>query len=634
MGSLRAWLRRQRDADERVFRVRAVLALILLGLLVYLAAGDNPWQGGIAERLRDGDPLRPIDYAYTWGWWTAAGNALLVAMLLLGCPFWVRGRPAPVCQRLASPETPGRRLFLVVLGAAVLATGVLSAPRLSFSWWDDEQYTITRHIDGRYLHDDQGNPRFHRVRWRDTFWNDREANNHVAFSVLSRLSLASWRAVARPPGELANETAARLPAWIAGLGGVALTGLLAWRLGFAWAGALAAWLLAVHPWYLRYASEARGYGLVLLLLPLTWLLLVRVMHRGTWGRWAAYGAAQALLLYAHVGVLYCVVLTNLAALAGIALFHRDDLREQTTRFVAASLISGAVWAQLMVPNMIQIMDYLSGWQEAAGVPPLREVLSYVLLGVEYKTRDPQYVTWVTVAAQHGPLLPLCLGLMGGLAGVGLVRMLAQGGMSALLVPALAIPGPFLYAISLARGDRFYPWYVVFVLPGLALLVAVGLRALVEWIPRGRAALAAQALAMAALLAIFCVTTQTPRRAMRAGSIIPERESVLVTRPSFDPEAPENQAILTASFFQPPAYYDPLYRWITEPEGLTAVMAEADRRGVPLFVNIGRPHGARKEEPELWARVEDPSLFERVAVLHGLEKRGKRIVYRYLPASER
>ena len=98
-----------------------MLALILLGLLVYLAAGDNPWQGGIAERLRDGDPLRPIDYAYTWGWWTAAGNALLVAMLLLGCPFWLRGHPAPVCQRLASPETPGRRLFLVVLGAAVLA---------------------------------------------------------------------------------------------------------------------------------------------------------------------------------------------------------------------------------------------------------------------------------------------------------------------------------------------------------------------------------------------------------------------------------------------------------------------------------------------------------------------------------
>jgi hypothetical protein len=46
--------------------------------------------------------------------------------------------------------------------------------------------------------------------------------------------------------------------------------------------------------------------------------------------------------------------------------------------------------------------------------------------------------------------------MGVLAAVGLVRMLAQGGMSALLVPALAIPGPFLYAISLARGDRFYP----------------------------------------------------------------------------------------------------------------------------------------------------------------------------------
>jgi hypothetical protein len=213
-------------------------------------------------------------------------------------------------------------------------------------------------------------------------------------------------------------------------------------------------------------------------------------------------------------------------------------------------------------------------------------------------------------------------------------MLVRGGMAALLVPALVVPGPLLYAISLARGDRFYPWYVVFVLPGLALLVAVGARTLLEWMPRGRTALAAQALAMAALLAVFAVTTQAPRGAVRGGSIIPERESVLLTRPSLDPQAPENQAILTASFFQPPAYYDPRARWITAPAGLAEIVAEAERRGVPLFVNIGRPHGARKEQPELWAQVEDRSRFERVAVLHGLEKRGKRIVYRYIPPSER
>ena len=47
--------------------------------------------------------------------------------------------------------------------------------------------------------------------------------------------------------------------WIAAASNIATLGILA-------AGALAAWLLALHPWFEKYCAEARGYTLATLLL--------------------------------------------------------------------------------------------------------------------------------------------------------------------------------------------------------------------------------------------------------------------------------------------------------------------------------------------------------------------------------
>jgi Polysaccharide deacetylase len=63
---------------------------------------------------------------------------------------------------------------------------------------------------------------------------------------------------------------------------VGVVALLAARFGLAWEGALAAWLIAIHPWHLRFTTEARGYALVALLILVSCLLAVNALDRGQW----------------------------------------------------------------------------------------------------------------------------------------------------------------------------------------------------------------------------------------------------------------------------------------------------------------------------------------------------------------
>lgn len=609
-------------------RVRNLLRLALGLLVLHLAFGHNPWQDGIAKAVREGKPILSEDIADTWLWWTAAANALLVSILLVTLPRWLRRAEVSEVRSLA--PAPRGRVFALLVAAAVLMGAFFLQPRLSFSWWDDEEYTVRRHVDGHWVGLGTDHLEFKKVPWHETLWKNNEGNNHIGFTVLSRLSLGAWRLVARPDTPLANETAVRLPSFLAALGAVVVTALLGWRLGFAAAGVGAAWLLALHPWFVRYGAEARGYAMVLLLVPTVWVLLLNALQRGTWGRWLAFGAAQTVLMCTHMGTVMVLIATNAAAAVGLVIFHRGTpaLREQGARFLVTNLLSAALWAQLMVPNFVQMLDYLDDWRGRFGVPPLERVYGHLFAGVQTRTRDPRHVTIRTMIEAWPLLLPLVAG--GGVfaALAGALRLAFSGVAGRLILPAILLPAPAVYLMAALREDRFYEAYLSFALPGLVLLVAAGLT-----LPFARMRsplgprLAAGVLAL--FIAGYAVTTHAPRAALRASSFVMGRESVLVTRPSLDPFAPENQQIITASFWWAPTYYDPLVRWVDTPQKLEELMKEADRRGVPLFINNGRPHQAIESVPEMVAFVEGSDRWEKVADLPGFEKRGHRIVYRYL-----
>ena len=114
--------------------------------------------------------IRPIDFARTYGWWAAAGNAILATGLLLTARRWLsRGDPVEVAE-LAPPAGVPRRAFWLLVAAAVVTCGVLGHPRLSFSFWDDEVTTVRHAVDGFYERDDSGELSFLEAKWRDTFW--------------------------------------------------------------------------------------------------------------------------------------------------------------------------------------------------------------------------------------------------------------------------------------------------------------------------------------------------------------------------------------------------------------------------------------------------------------------------------
>jgi len=335
-------------------------------------------------------------------------------------------------------------------------------------------------------------------------------------------------------------------------------------------------------------------------------------------------------------MVYQLALTNLVALEALRRLHRgapERLREQGARYLVTNLTSAGLFAQLMLPNLVQVLRYLESWQgEESSVPALREVGGHLLAGVGWQTRDSHYASVAAFATSEPGWFAAMLAVAAASFAAGIVRLARAGGVTTLLLPALLLPAPILYLMSSLRGDRFFTWYVLFALPGLVSVVCAG----ATWILAGarprplRPALGAGL--CAAGLALFAWVSESPRSALRAGSVVPSRESVLLTRPSLDPNDPRNARILTASFSRPAAYYDPLGRWLDDVAELQAVMAESDARGLALYVNWGRPDLAAQRAGDLVAFVERSGRFDEVATLWGFEKRGKRLVYRYRGAA--
>ena len=93
-GLIERW-RARRAADPAGWRVRGVLWFLLVVLVGYLVFGDNPWEDGIAERLREGKRPRGHDYWITYGYWVVAAEALLVGLLLRLHRLWRAPGKAP-----------------------------------------------------------------------------------------------------------------------------------------------------------------------------------------------------------------------------------------------------------------------------------------------------------------------------------------------------------------------------------------------------------------------------------------------------------------------------------------------------------------------------------------------------------
>jgi len=113
---------------------------------------------------------------------------------------------------------------------------------------------------------------------------------------------------------------------------------------------------------------------------------------------------------------------------------------------------------------------------------------------------------------------------------------------------------------------------------------------------------------------------------------PFRESVEMTRATLNPNAPENQRIITASSLMFPLIYDPLMRKALTVEEYKTLMREADARAIPLYVNNGFIAGVKDRYPEIHDFLANERYFECLGTLHGTEPMFDRTVYRYRSGS--
>ncbi len=617
--------------EARVRLVRRLLGALLALLVIALVAGDKPWSEGLVERIADGHPPRPIDYARYYRWWIALANAALLAGLLATARRWAGAPdPAPCADLAPSPE--GRRWLWVGVLVAVALGAWMTWPRMSLSFWDDEQYTVRRSVDGLYVLQADGEVRFREVRSRDTWlYTLNRPNNHVPFSLAARASLAGWRALARPELRFADEAAVRLPAWLFGMGAIAAAGFLLGRMGMPRAGVAAALCLALHPWAIRYASEARGYSLLLLCIPLLCAALLEVLRTGRWRAWVALGGVQVLLLWVYPGGAAILGVANAALVVETWRRRRGSaaLRDQLTRWAVASALAAGLFMTLMGPNLFMFLFHIEWDRDVLDARFLREVASHLLAGVAWGVRRFQehYVEGRDLLAATPRLFGAIVWTSCAAAALGALRLCRRPG-GWVIACVLVLPAPLTLVGVALRETLIHEWYVIFALPSVAILVCTGADAVFAGVRPPRLAGSLSATLLAALLAGHAVLTAPVRHALRTRSVQPTREAVLLTRPHLDPHSRENREILTVSWARTPFYYDPNVRKIGTAEQLHQLMAEADRSGRPLYVNVGRPHQAIKRHPDLKALVERRDLFEPVATLYGFEPRGHMEIHRY------
>jgi len=585
----------------------AILLVPALAAVVWLIATHPDWAWALRERAERGAKLRIIDYVKTGFWWATLANAILLAVLAATARWWFR----PVALS-AVPSGLTRPLWLLIVGIT-LCGGWFRAERLDLSLYGDEAYTLRSYVLGRWKADASGEPKFLPLPWIETAFQEREASNHVPFSLLSRLGTELWQATVGEEGRF-DAAIFRLPSFLFGLATIPLLAWLGGLLGFPRAGLLAALLLALHPWHIRYSSEARGYAMMMAFAVLTTAFLVRGLRGGRWRDWIGFGLTQWLLLWSYPGALYFAVTLNLAAAGAIG----TGPRHLFPRWLVGGTVGVMAIAITLGPDIPQIIEYLrlDRARGSMGFPWIRDFSSLLLAGAHWRSPDPSNPILIAArnAAVSWPLLGLWIaGLAPLLLAAGAVGLARAGRIQFWIALGLLACAPLGYLHASRAGNLLFLWYLIFALPGVVLLLAIG--ATGWWKSTRISAIAGTAAAVA-----FAAATHPAREAVRAHSKEPLLPVVRTAYAGTDPfELRGATGPIVACFWSNAPLYDPWMVYVWKPIDLVIAMERALAENRPLYITFGHRQRALSTVPHILRIAEDPALFEPAGTFHGLEE---------------
>lgn len=609
-------------------RVRVGLILVAAFLAVVLLLAKKPWD------VRPHGEMKISDYVAKFVWIALLVDLGLVAILAATARWWTAPLAGKSVERRLERRTP--QWFWPLVIAAMALNTFLCAPRLSQSFWHDETYPIRNAIVGVYKKQSDGSLKLRPTNWVETLFFYKKPN-HTLYSGLARLGNDVWRALTRPRGLQFNEVVIRLPAFLAGIGSVATIALLLNYLRFPSAGVVAAFLTALHPWHIRYASEARAYAFVLLLVPVVLYYFLRAVEDGRWRWWLAFGASQFLLLYFYPTCVYVLVVLNLCAPLAIWWTWKRDSLVPGLRWVVANLGAALLFLPVMLPCVPQFLEYVkgTGGQGQLSLMWLANFLAHMVAGIpwayqgHYEPGSIELYPWYVGHPGLGVLVGfLCMLFLV----MGIRRLIARGRLYALLPVILLAPAVFCYWDTSRRGGFIYEWYLLFLLPGALALWGLGLDEF--WSSaRSRTAKIAAGVFVVLVLGDYVWWTTPQRDFLMTHSIQPNQESVLLTRPTLNPHDPRQKDIITTTFYGAPEPYDPNIIMVRNASELGELVHRADAEGKTLFVNLGYLTTVEGEHFHKYELLKSSGFFEEVALLPGFEPTmHSRHVFKYKPGS--
>lgn len=512
-------------------RWRVLLGAVLVMLLLYLAGPYRPSSLPGAPTLIPTPGQSRIHTILVSTWWAVLANAGIVAALLALSGFWAGREREPLAPRVPH-RTPLPALSWALILAACLLGGALRWHLAHGGVWWDEAWTVRNAIVGKFerAKDDPTQFEFQPATWSKTLWYYHKPTNHALYSVAARISLAGWRIANGAPREAWDEFALRLPAFAAALATILLLGVVVHDLGFPSAAPAAAFLLAIHPWHLRFGADGRGYSFMVFFAALAGWCLLHGLRDGRWRWWLGYGAAQLGMLWVHPLAIHFPLALGVAGVLGIWLGPGapPDRRLRVFRFAAANVLAGVVFLQVMAPNLAQTLLLDHEWEESPeGWQGLAKSLWGLLAtGLPWRMPwDPDFEFPTIFALWGGARFVkwIAYGLLPLLALAGFVRVVGRGGAARTVAIALAAAAPLAILHRAFHGFLFIERFALYALVAVVPFVAIGLEGALAVALPARARRVGVAVGLAAGLAAFQAFVWPQTRLLATYPQMPTRE---------------------------------------------------------------------------------------------------------------
>jgi branched-subunit amino acid transport protein len=468
------------------FVIRLILLAFLLVQIGLLTFGPQT-----------ADHLPAIEAALTTNdkpdWWDdaamgvryAAWFNLIVLTLLLGTSrWWSRPSSTPVIEN-SKFKIQNSKLFWPALALAVIACLVVRLPLASKSLWWDESWVIMQVNHGKWRPDSKqpDKLKFQAHDWKRAAFYYQKPTNHAPMSLAQKVSLSVWRKFTGAKREAFSDLAVRMPALLASCGAVLfLAGLLrSW--GKPGAGIAAAFLLALHPWAVRYGVDARAYAFVIpLCISAMWAAtrIVATGGRQVWP-WVWFGLTEFLWLWAYPNAAAEITILNLVLL-GLLMWQQSGWQDRMTafmRFAVTNILAALCLIQVFLPNLMQARRWAGNETVAQPFSAAlwKSTLSQMILGVEYDwPREPEAAGLLSgrvglpgLGLSYSILLPVGILLLAVFI-FNRHRAAAALDKSARWILAAPIVGAFLFTVATVVLDSYY--YPRFVIASLPCVLAV------------------------------------------------------------------------------------------------------------------------------------------------------------------